>query len=75
MTLDEIGIVAVDDSEQLPKRVERHGMLSVAERGGFLKHLQGKVLKIVRLFGQERGHLVDLRAHVLPPIADIFAGQ
>jgi hypothetical protein len=73
MTLDQIGIIAIDDPEQLPKCVECHGMLSVAERGGFLEHLQGKILKLIRLFGQERGHLMDLRSHILPLIADIFA--
>ena len=65
MTFDQIGIVAVDDPEQLPKCVECHGMLSGAERSRFLEHLQAKVLKIVRLFGHERGHSVDLRAHVV----------
>ena len=72
MTLDQIGIVAVDDPEQFPKRVERNGMLSVAERGRFLEHLQGKVLKLVRLFGQEWRHLVDLRAHILASVCRYF---
>ncbi len=65
MTLDQIGIVAVDDPEQLPKRVERHGMLPGAELSGFLDHLQGEVLKFVRLFGQEWRHAMNLRTHIL----------
>ncbi|MDA8126749.1 MAG: hypothetical protein M0009_16375 [Deltaproteobacteria bacterium] len=65
MTLAQIGIVAIYDSEQFPKRVERHRMLPGAELGGFLDHLQGVVLKFIRLFGQEWRHAMNLRVHVL----------
>jgi hypothetical protein len=47
-----MGVIAVDNPEQLLKCTQRHGMLPVPQCGRFLYHLQGGILKFIRPFGR-----------------------